>query len=298
MTTFDKLLGVPLLHRHSQSDIEGLEQTFLRLDGTNSPITGVLQFSKNTPSNTTNIQFKNTHAGGRADIVWYDDEENAVAKISAHSSDDPNSDMTHWQVYTTDADLSTWKNRFDIQAQNNTPVAQFNNVARLQVVSTGAAVASRFYLARQASDGTADTTNMLAFEKRSSTGSQLQDIASTGNALIDFDPIASDGTSSAQFRFFRTTNTSGTVSFSIYKGNNTATLQHFFNAKGNSYVQADSGNFGIGTASPNNKLDVNGTIQGDGLRLDVTPTAETPSATHTIPININGTNYKVLALAA
>lgn len=35
-----------------------------------------------------------------------------------------------------------------------------------------------------------------------------------------------------------------------------------------------------------------------GLRLDVTPTAETPSMTHTITISLNGTNYKVPCVAA
>lgn len=41
-----------------------------------------------------------------------------------------------------------------------------------------------------------------------------------------------------------------------------------------------------------------GTVRADGLRLDVTPTAETPTATHTITISANGTNYKLLCVAA
>ena len=39
-------------------------------------------------------------------------------------------------------------------------------------------------------------------------------------------------------------------------------------------------------------------IEVPGLRVNVTPTAETPSATHTAVFNINGTNYKFLCLAA
>ena len=38
--------------------------------------------------------------------------------------------------------------------------------------------------------------------------------------------------------------------------------------------------------------------QKESLRVNVTPTAETPTATHTAVFNINGTNYKFLCLAA
>lgn len=64
------------------------------------------------------------------------------------------------------------------------------------------------------------------------------------------------------------------------------------------FTDASADRVGIGTNAPNNKLDVVGTVQCDGLRVDVTPTAETPPATHTALINFNGTNYKVLCLAA
>lgn len=45
-------------------------------------------------------------------------------------------------------------------------------------------------------------------------------------------------------------------------------------------------------------IDVTGTIHGDGLRLDVTPTSETITPTHTITISLNGTNYKIPCVAA
>lgn len=54
-----------------------------------------------------------------------------------------------------------------------------------------------------------------------------------------------------------------------------------------------AGDVGIKTLVPNNALDVTGTVQADGLRLDVTPTAETIVPTHTITISVNGTSYKI-----
>lgn len=48
----------------------------------------------------------------------------------------------------------------------------------------------------------------------------------------------------------------------------------------------------------NTGLDVVGLLRGDSFRLDATPTAETPSMTHTITISLNGTNYKVPCVAA
>lgn len=52
------------------------------------------------------------------------------------------------------------------------------------------------------------------------------------------------------------------------------------------------------TIPASGNVDIAGTVQADGLRLDVTPTAETPSMTHTITISVNGTNYKIPCVAA
>lgn len=46
------------------------------------------------------------------------------------------------------------------------------------------------------------------------------------------------------------------------------------------------------------KLNVNGTLRADGLRLDLTPTMESLTPTHSITISINGTNYKIPLQAA
>lgn len=41
-------------------------------------------------------------------------------------------------------------------------------------------------------------------------------------------------------------------------------------------------------------LDVTGLLRGDGLRIDATPTAAVVAQSHHVPINLNGTTYKLL----
>lgn len=272
------------------SSVTNLQTTLNgKVDDTGDTMTGTLNVNRNDEANTANIKFTNAHAGGRADIVWASDLADLVAKLSAHTSDDPASDETHWQVYTYKADKTTAQSVFAIQSHTNTPIGTFNNLSKLQVSSTSTGSASRLYLTRQGSGGAPDETNMMAFEKRSSSGSQLQDIASTGNALFDIDPIASDGTSSALLRFFRNTNTAGTRSVTIYKGDNSSTVQHLFNASGNSYVNANAGNFGVGDSTPEEKLTVTGNIavtgnvdgrdvSADGTKLDTIATGATANS--------------------
>lgn len=45
-------------------------------------------------------------------------------------------------------------------------------------------------------------------------------------------------------------------------------------------------------------IDVAGLSRCDSFRIDQSPTAETIVCTHTITISINGTNYKIPAVAA
>lgn len=86
-----------------------------------------------------------------------------------------------------------------------------------------------------------ETANRFAIEKT----------YASGIALLDFAPLSTDGTSAATIRLFRSTNTTGTVGMSIYKGNNSTTVNSFLAGSGNSYLCANNGNIGIGTASPN-----------------------------------------------
>jgi hypothetical protein len=82
--------------------------------------------------------------------------------------------------------------------------------------------------------------------------------SASGPATVDYNPMPLDNISTGSFRFFRNTNTSGDVFFSIYKGDNTATINGQIGGNTHSYFATDNSNLGVGTAFPAFLLHVNG----------------------------------------
>jgi len=76
------------------------------------------------------------------------------------------------------------------------------------------------------------------------------------NVTFQIDPITGDNSSSATVRLFRSTNSTANHSFQIMKGDDTADISHKLSTIGDSYLNAFSGNVGIGTAAPSSKLTV------------------------------------------
>lgn len=74
-----------------------------------------------------------------------------------------------------------------------------------------------------------------------------------GGSFIRLDPLVTDGVSDVWIQLFRKTDTTGEPSFRIYKGNDTATIQHEF--------QASTGNVNLCQQS--------GTIQQDGVNVSL-----------------------------
>ena len=100
---------------------------------------------------------------------------------------------------------------------------------------------------RNASSG---TTSYFSFVDASSTRAAVQKYSNSGSCLIDIDPIVTDGISSSSFRFFRSVNTSGAVSFDVYKGNNTSTRNASIAGSGDTFLAANNGNVALfGTGS-------------------------------------------------
>jgi hypothetical protein len=111
----------------------------------------------------------------------------------------------------------------------------------------------------------ASSANYSELNEASSTQFKIQRVTAAGVPMIDFNPIATDGTSQAQVRLFRETNTTGTKSFQIMKGDNSAVVDSAISVGANSYFNASGGNVGIGTAAPGSKLDVNGIIRATDI---------------------------------
>lgn len=110
----------------------------------------------------------------------------------------------------------------------------------------------------------------------SGTGTIFQ-LANTGQSLVDIVPLPVDGTSAANVRLFRSTNTTGSVSLDFCRGDGTGTLDHRIvsGTSGNSYFAANGGNVGIGVAVPGTKLSVVSASSGVQLTMSDSSTTAT-----------------------
>jgi hypothetical protein len=125
------------------------------------------------------------------------------------------------------------------------------------------------------------STSAFTISNVSGTQTVINKVSAAGTALIDFNPKTTDGTSAATFRFFRETNTTGAVSFDIYRGNNTSSRNASISGNGNSFVCAVLGNFGIGATNPSELLEVRGENVGGDSSIALVNTAATGTTVET-----------------
>lgn len=105
-----------------------------------------------------------------------------------------------------------------------------------------------------------DGTNASHFTLQDASTAQAVIVKTSvaGNASIDWDQKPLDGTSASFIRFGRNTNTSGNVYWAFNVPNST-NINNQLGGNTNSWVNAYNSNFGVGTISPDQKLDVEST---------------------------------------
>lgn len=92
----------------------------------------------------------------------------------------------------------------------------------------------------------------------------LDKYSQTGEAGIYIAPRPTDGTSSANFRIFRATNTTGPCFVDVCRGNGNNDINTRLGANGLTYLNALVGNVGVGISNPTSKFHVVGNSYFDG----------------------------------
>lgn len=93
-----------------------------------------------------------------------------------------------------------------------------------------------------------------------------KEAASGANAVVSINPKPADNTSVADVRVFRYTNTSGSCALEIFKGDNTASIQHAFYAAGDADLCQQGGQLTLGGTGGASLL----TLIGGDILLDNT----------------------------
>jgi hypothetical protein len=146
-------------------------------------------------------------------------------------------------------------------------VLKTNNIERMRVTSTGnigVGVNNPLYKlsimdvnVTTIPFGISDNSNFARFTI------DYEGDSTTAYTNIRLDPKTKTTTDPAQFRFFRTTNTTGSKSLVLMRGNMTTQVSSELGVDGaNSYFQMHGGNFGIGIVSPLGKFHINNDISG------------------------------------
>lgn len=99
---------------------------------------------------------------------------------------------------------------------------------------------------------TTRTATVATFDERYVSPSDTENI-------INFDAITPT-TANVLMRVFRNTNTTGITDFIVHSGDGTSGINNRLSGKGNSSMNVLAGNFGVGTASPSGKMEVNGEL--------------------------------------
>ena len=151
-----------------------------------------------------------------------------------------NGDQLRFYSNTFGGDLMT------LNSNGNVGVGQSNPTEKIHVTATDATL--------RLDEGITD--NYFNLTKVSNNVAQIDNYASTGNSFVDINPRALSGTGNSKVRIGRQASTIGDAGLEILQHNGTSGVNTFLSGNADSYIARFSGNVGIGTITPSQKLDV------------------------------------------
>lgn len=129
----------------------------------------------------------------------------------------------------------------------------------------------------------------------------------TGPAIIDFRAIPDNGTSSATYRFGLSSGSTGGQSIVLFEPNSSTSQTRFNTSGGNSFINSQGGNLGIGDSTPSFTLDVDGIIRTTStlqinnplntFRYIITPSAILANRIATLPLLTADDTFAFLGVA-
>lgn len=122
---------------------------------------------------------------------------------------------------------------------------ELNKVSRLNVGTATGATTGQIRASGSIYAGVGASSNISL---GANTTQGFLSMLSTGNADLLVSPVPGSGAGQSLIRMFRSVNTSGAVSLQVYKGDNTATINHQLAGNIDSALCADNGNLYLGGA--------------------------------------------------
>lgn len=203
-----------------------------------------------------------------------------IHDFAAITSIDAADEILAWDDSAGTTRKITWANALTGYLTTTTGLratgATVGATSQTQVFTNGITIASGAQIKTGSSSDLVLYPASGALKFTTSGGTERGRFAASANTW-DIDPLP-DATAASAFRFFRSTNTSGTKGIDFYKGDNTATLIHRiginqattfnansedldFNIRGDNdtslfFVDASADRLGIGTTAPSTKAHV------------------------------------------
>lgn len=234
------------------------------------PSTKQIVLTDNQPASGTIaklIKFVMTTANDRPWVAWYDESSRLRSALGYHSTNYSDG-LSHnrFEIKTSvdpvspdatefGADPAFMKTAFYISTDANNSDVALGYLNRLYLDKQIYAASGQWGLTWRGNDSGSTLRSI---------GTALASLDASDNTILQFDPLTASGTKTADFRIFRSTNTVGTKTFKIYKGDNTTTVTFSINADTGAITAAGAATFSGDVTVPDEAYDAtawNGSLE-------------------------------------